>query len=84
MVKIFWSSFNCHACQAPLADHQVSDGQRINRINTLGARLVETRQRKRAGRWTIPISILEILVELAELGASLDERGFVVRGLCQK
>lgn len=78
MVQIFWSSINCKWCGSPLANHQVNDGERANRINTLGARLVEARQRKRSGRWTIPISILDILVELAELGASLDEKGFIV------
>jgi len=50
----------------------------INRIAALGSRLMELRsQRKKKQKWTIDIFMLDVLCELAVLGASLDEEGWV-------
>ena len=57
----------------------LSPGEKINRISTLGAELVMLRtKRNHKKAWTIPFHSMEILTELAFLGGSLDEQGFLV------
>lgn len=79
-MKINWSSVNCSSCGSPIANDQLSRGQRANAISALGMRLVEARSTKRAKKetWTIPPAVLDVMVELASLGASVDADGFVV------
>jgi uncharacterized small protein (DUF1192 family) len=61
-----------------IEDKKLSSGEIINRIAILGSELQRMRQRSRGSKWTIPFFMMEVLDELARLGATLDQDGFVV------
>ena len=64
--------------QPRVEEKVLSSGERINRIASLGSELMRLRQRTHGKKWTIPFFTMEVLDELARLGASLDQDGFVV------
>lgn len=65
-----------------LKEVEFSSGEKINRIAFLGSEMVRLRESRiknnKKVKWTIGIRLMDILDELAKLGAELDSDGFVV------
>lgn len=77
MILIEMTDLTCPLCRGPVSStHSHSRGIRANRIAALGAKLVRLRERKRT--LLVCQEMTDLMAELAILGASLNENGWVV------